>query len=116
MLFSRSLNVPMHRPRRSDTATDLIGHLRLTPLPGGGLMPAGHYTEGCARGLRLRTSVSPVRDRRHPGTWRTRVITKGVDPQISCSYRSSRIKQYFKERRALRTETVVHQAKLGAGR
>jgi len=33
VLFSRSSNVPMHRPRRSDTATDLIGHLRLTPLP-----------------------------------------------------------------------------------
>ena len=34
-------------------------------------------------------------------------ITQGVDPQISCYYRSSRIKQYFKEHRALRTETVI---------
>jgi hypothetical protein len=33
--------------------------------------------------------------RRTPGTWRTTVITKRVDPQISCYYRSSRIKQYF---------------------
>ena len=33
--------------------------------------------------------------RRTPGTWRTKVIT-GVDPQISCDYRSSRIKQYFR--------------------
>ncbi len=30
-----------------------------------------------------------------PGTFRTRVLTDGVDPQISCYYRSSRIKQYL---------------------
>jgi hypothetical protein len=44
-------------------------------------------------------SVSLVFDRRiiatTPGSWRTKVITKGVDPQISCYYKSSRIKQYF---------------------
>lgn len=54
--------------------------------------------------------VSLIFDRRissrTPGTWRTQVITKGVDPQISCYYKSSRIKQYFKEHRASRTETV----------
>ena len=50
-------------------------------------------------------------------TWRTRVITTGVDPQISCYYRSSRIKQYFKEHRALRTETVVCDTRdFGIGR
>jgi hypothetical protein len=42
-------------------------------------------------------SVSLIFDRRiirtTPGTWRTRVITKGVDPQISGYYKSSRIKQ-----------------------
>jgi len=55
--------------------------------------------------------------RRTPGTWRTRVITKGVDPQISCYYRSSRIKQYFKEHRALRTETVICNTRdFGIGR
>ncbi len=30
-----------------------------------------------------------------PGTFRTKVITPGVDPQISCYYKASRIKQYF---------------------
>jgi hypothetical protein len=45
--------------------------------------------------------------RRTPGTFRTKVITKDVDPQISCYYKSSRIKQYFKEHRALHTETVI---------
>lgn len=45
--------------------------------------------------------------RRTPGPFRTRVITKGVDPILTCYYKSSRIKQYFKEGRALRTETVI---------
>ncbi|MQB01207.1 MAG: hypothetical protein GEU78_13100 [Actinobacteria bacterium] len=52
-----------------------------------------------------------------PGTFRTKVITKGVDPQITCYYKSSRIKQYFKEHRALRTETVVGDTRdFGIGR
>lgn len=45
--------------------------------------------------------------RRTPGTFRTRVLQKGVDPILTCYYKSSRIKQYFKEGRALRTETVI---------
>jgi hypothetical protein len=44
---------------------------------------------------------------RTPGTFRTKVITKGVDPQLVCYYKASRLKQYFKEGRALRTETVI---------
>src|SRR6202007_1332283 len=44
---------------------------------------------------------------RTPGRFRTRVITRGVDPILCCYYKSSRIKQYFKEGRALRTETVI---------
>ena len=42
-----------------------------------------------------------------PGTFRTRVVTRGVDPTLCCYYKSSRLKQYFKEGRALRTETVI---------
>jgi hypothetical protein len=57
------------------------------------------------------SSVALIFDRRvtpkTPGTFRTKVITRGVDPQISCYFKSSRIKQYFKEHRALRTETVI---------
>jgi hypothetical protein len=55
--------------------------------------------------------------RRTPGTFRTQVIAKDMDPQISCYYRSSRIKQYFKEHRALRTETVICDTRdFGIGR
>jgi len=54
---------------------------------------------------------------RTPGTFRTKVVTEGVDPQVSCYYRSSRLKQYFKEHRALRTETVICDTRdFGIGR
>ena len=52
-----------------------------------------------------------------PGCFRTKVVTQGVDPQITCFYRASRIKQYFKGHRALRTETVICDTRdFGIGR
>jgi hypothetical protein len=67
------------------------------------------------------SSVSLIFDRRvnikTPGSFRTRVVTRGVDPQVSCYYKSSRLKQYFKEHRALRTETVIGDTRdFGIGR
>jgi hypothetical protein len=54
---------------------------------------------------------------RTPGSFRTKVITRGVDPQLSCYYKSSRLKQYFKEHRALRTELVISDTRdFGIGR
>jgi hypothetical protein len=54
---------------------------------------------------------------RTPGSFRTKVITPGVDPQLCCYYRSARMKQYFKEHRALRTETVISDTRdFGIGR
>jgi len=56
-------------------------------------------------------------NRRTPGRFRTRVLTKGVDPTLCCYYKSSRIKQYFKGGWALRTETVICNTKdFGIGR
>jgi len=46
-----------------------------------------------------------------PGRFRTRVITEGVTPHLYVDYKSSRIKQYHKEGRALRTETVINDAR-----
>jgi hypothetical protein len=45
-----------------------------------------------------------------PPAWgyRTRVITDGVDPSLHIEYKSSHVKQYFKEQRALRTETTIN--------
>jgi hypothetical protein len=40
--------------------------------------------------------------------YRTRVITDGVEPSLHIEYKSSHVKQYFKEQRALRTETTIN--------
>ena len=45
---------------------------------------------------------------RTPGRFQTQVITKGVEPVIQAHYKHSKVKQYFKEGRALRTETTVN--------
>ncbi len=48
-----------------------------------------------------------------PPAWgyRTRVITEGVQPSLHIEYKSSHVKQYFKEQRALRTETTINNPK-----
>jgi hypothetical protein len=43
-----------------------------------------------------------------PGQFRTRVIHQGVHPSIHIEYKTCRVKQYFKENRALRTETTIN--------
>jgi hypothetical protein len=56
-------------------------------------------------------------NRRTPGRFHTRVITSGVDPAIQIHYKHSKVKQYFKEGRALRTETTVNDTRdFGIGR
>jgi hypothetical protein len=49
--------------------------------------------------------------KRTPGQFRTRVVTEGVTPSLHVSYKDSKIKQYFKEERALRTETTINNAR-----
>jgi hypothetical protein len=49
--------------------------------------------------------------RRTPGSFRTRVITDGVVPSLHVDYKNSRIKQYHKEGRALRTETTINNTR-----
>ncbi|WP_344449882.1 hypothetical protein, partial [Acrocarpospora macrocephala] len=52
-----------------------------------------------------------------PGRFRTRIITAGVTPSLHIDYKSSRIKQYHKEGRALRTETTINNTyDFGIGR
>lgn len=43
--------------------------------------------------------------------YRTRVITDGVQPSLHIEYKHSHVKQYFKEQRALRTETTINNPK-----
>lgn len=46
-----------------------------------------------------------------PGSFRTRVITDGVIPSLHVDDKGTRIKQYHKEGRALRTETTINNAR-----
>ena len=49
--------------------------------------------------------------KRTPGRFRTRVLTEGVTPSLHIDYKHSRIKQYHKEGRALRTETTINDTR-----
>jgi hypothetical protein len=52
-----------------------------------------------------------------PGRFSTRVITHGVAPSLHVEYKRCHIKQYFKEGRALRTETTFNDTyDFGVGR
>jgi hypothetical protein len=46
-----------------------------------------------------------------PGRWRTRVITDGVVPSLHVDYKSTSVKQYHKQGRALRTETTINNTR-----
>lgn len=48
---------------------------------------------------------------RTPGRFRTRILTEGVIPTIYVDYKKTRIKQYFKEGRAIRTETTINDTR-----
>jgi hypothetical protein len=51
------------------------------------------------------------RRRTTPGLLRTRVITDGVTPSLHIDYKHTKIKQYHKEGRALRTETTINNSR-----
>jgi hypothetical protein len=56
-------------------------------------------------------------NKRTPSRFRTRILTDGVIPSIHVDYKRSRIKQYFKEGVALRTETTINDTRdFGIGR
>ena len=46
-----------------------------------------------------------------PGRFRTRVITEGVVPSLHVDYKNAKIKQYYQEGRALRTETTINNTR-----
>jgi hypothetical protein len=55
--------------------------------------------------------------RRTPGRFRTRILTHEVTPSLMVHYKNTRIKQYHKENRALRTETTINNSyDFGIGR
>ena len=58
--------------------------------------------------------IQLIFNRRIPRTtrarFRTRVVTQDVTPSLNVYYKSTRIKQYHKENRALRTETTINNS------
>lgn len=46
-----------------------------------------------------------------PGRFRTRVITEGVTPSLHVDYKNSKIKQYHKLGKAIRTETTINDTR-----
>ena len=59
----------------------------------------------------LRPAHPPRPQAATPGRFRTRVITEGVTPSLHIDYKHTRIKQYHKEGRALRTETTINDTR-----
>jgi hypothetical protein len=54
-------------------------------------------------------ATRPRRNTRPPGLgYKTRVITVGVAPSLHVEFKHSHVKQYFKDYRALRTETTIN--------
>ena len=62
-------------------------------------------------GLIFHRRIQSGRKRPTPGNFRTRVLTDGVIPSLHIDYTSTRIKQYHKEGRALRTETTINNTR-----
>ena len=56
----------------------------------------------------LRQPVRRGRPPRRSRSFKTKVVTRGVDVTVNAFYKHSRIKQYLKDGRALRIETVVN--------
>jgi len=55
--------------------------------------------------------------RRTPGRFHTKIFNRGVETAIQIHFRASKVKQYFKEGRALRTETTINDTRdFGVGR
>ena len=55
--------------------------------------------------------------RRTPGRFHTKIFNHGVEAAIQIHFRASKVKQYFKEGRALRTETTINDTRdFGVGR
>ena len=62
-------------------------------------------------------SIYRGRKNHTPGTFATRVVTDGVTPSLHVLYKSTKIKQYHKQGRALRTETTInHTMDFGLGK
>ncbi len=66
---------------------------------------------------RVQLVFGPRVNRNTPSRFVTRVLQAGVQPNLHLTYKHSGVKQYFKENRALRTETTINNPQdFGAGK
>ena len=81
------------------------------PPPGPRVLRSARHRQHRHRPPRSRSpSCSPARSAAPPRSRsRTRVFTPGTDVHIDFRYKHSRVKQYLKEGRALRIETVINK-------
>ena len=120
-----SAAAPVHR--RGPGGRLPLRHLdpagRVLPDPGAGpaavrpgVLRGGHPGQPRPRPARpgragLRPADHPQGPPPDPGRFRTRVLTDGVTPSLHVDYKHSKIKQYHKEDRALRTETTINDSR-----
>ena len=94
-----------HRPARPGEISDLIAWAaRLSRTGLGSASPAETAAYLAAKASLLERIAAS----REQGEFRTNVITRGTEVTINAFYKHSRIKQYLKNGRALRVETVVN--------
>jgi len=62
-------------------------------------------------GLVFNRRVITKGPRKTPGRFRTRVLTAGVTPSLHIDYKNTKVKQYHKLDRALRTETTINDSR-----
>ena len=62
------------------------------------------------------TGTAPSRERRSSSARpKTKVVTRDTDVTVNAYFKHSRVKQYLKDGRALRIETVVNSPTTSAG-
>jgi hypothetical protein len=68
-------------------------------------------------GLVFDRQIHHGRKKPTPGRFRTRIISEDVIPSVHIDYKNTTVKQYYKEGRALRTETTINNpADFGLGK
>jgi hypothetical protein len=75
------------------------------------ILPCPFTPEDTAAGLIFARRIIRKGPRATPGRFRTRVLTDGVVPTLHVDCKHSKIKQYHKEGKALRTETTINDTR-----
>jgi hypothetical protein len=118
--FAAARGLPISIFRKRDRKDDIAAKARAGFGASEGVYLLGKAQEKCSafKSCKLRTESGRISfrfDRRivatTPGRFFTRVVHAGVHPRLHVQYKSCDIKQYFKQNRALRTETTINNAK-----